>query len=322
LPAGKKTRKSARSKSKVPVALLFWLGFFIVMGFLFLINLQKIRETWANVFGEDAESGQEADDKAGVYGGGKAAGTSGGPDEAGKSGRTGGVITGQDTAGADETWETGAAGKTDKSDNDEKNKTGSGTETRTGEYSQTEDEKRLLELAIRESDKDGPGGADGSDAEEGQKPDGETAPGQGTDNSKTAERKLYFVRVDDGGIVFLSDVKRSMPVSRTPLAELLQALLRGPAPAEQAAGIRSLIPEGTEVTGARVSDGTAYINFNENFLFNNFGADGYIAQLREIVWTVTGLPGINHVQILIEGRKVDFLGETIRIDKPLSRASF
>ncbi|MDR2865644.1 MAG: GerMN domain-containing protein, partial [Spirochaetaceae bacterium] len=43
--------------------------------------------------------------------------------------------------------------------------------------------------------------------------------------------------------------------------------------------------------------------------------------LRQIVWTATEFSSVHDVQILIEGRKIDFLGEAIRIDRPLSRNS-
>jgi spore germination protein GerM len=56
-------------------------------------------------------------------------------------------------------------------------------------------------------------------------------------------------------------------------------------------------------------------------MFNGYGAEGYVAQLRQIVWTATEFPNIHDVQILIEGRRIEFLGESIRIGRPISRDS-
>jgi spore germination protein GerM len=136
------------------------------------------------------------------------------------------------------------------------------------------------------------------------------------------DRKIYFVNVDSGGTVFISGVTRSVPSKGSPLVETLTALLQGTDANEKKQGLSSLVPEGTSVISARVEGHTAYINFNENFMFNSFGAEGYVAQLRQIIWTATEFPNISEVQILIEGRKVDFLGETLRIDHPINRDTF
>ena len=84
----------------------------------------------------------------------------------------------------------------------------------------------------------------------------------------------------------------------------------------------SLIPPGSEVISIRIEGDTAFINFNEDFQFNTFGVEGYTAQIIEVVFTATDFPNINNVQILIEGRRIDFLGEGIPIGIPLSRGMF
>jgi spore germination protein GerM len=73
---------------------------------------------------------------------------------------------------------------------------------------------------------------------------------------------------------------------------------------------------------AAVRDSTAYISFNDDFQFNTYGVEGYIAQLRQLVFTVTEFPNVRDVQILIEGRRIDFMGEGIWIGSPLSRDMF
>jgi spore germination protein GerM len=81
----------------------------------------------------------------------------------------------------------------------------------------------------------------------------------------------------------------------------------------------SLIPSGVKVLSAAVRGATAYINFSEEFQFNSYGAEGYAAQLRQIVWTVTEFPTVQEVQVLIEGRRTDYLGEGIWIGSPINR---
>ena len=136
------------------------------------------------------------------------------------------------------------------------------------------------------------------------------------------DRALYFTQVDRSGTILRVRVDRGLPVSISPLNDVLQALVTGPNEEERQRGLISLIPTGTQVLSAAIRDDTAYINFNEDFQFNTFGVEGYAAQLREVVFTVTEFPNIRDVQILIEGRRVDFLGEGIWIGSPLNREMF
>ncbi|GMO20643.1 MAG: GerMN domain-containing protein [Spirochaetaceae bacterium] len=142
------------------------------------------------------------------------------------------------------------------------------------------------------------------------------------EDNKTRERIIYLVKVDSAGLVFINSAKRQVPVNESPLVTTLNVLLRGPSAEEKRQGLITLIPEGTKVLSAAVERNTAIINFNENFIFNNFGAEGYIAQLKQVIWTATEFPNINEVQINIEGKTVEYLGETIRLDRPRSRDSF
>ena len=136
------------------------------------------------------------------------------------------------------------------------------------------------------------------------------------------ERALYFTQVDRGGSILRVKVDRNLPVSTSPMTDVVHALIAGPTEEERQRGLICLIPPGTRMLSAAVRGNTAYINFNEDFQFNTFGVEGYAGQLRQIVFTVTEFPNIRDVQILIEGRRVDYLGEGIWIGSPLSREMF
>lgn len=134
------------------------------------------------------------------------------------------------------------------------------------------------------------------------------------------ERNLWFVRVESDGVIARVRTKRSLAASDSPLADALNSLLKGPTDAEKKKGYSSLIPAGARLLSATVRGSTAYLSFNEDFQFNPFGIEGYAAQLRQIVWTATEFESVADVQILIEGRRVDYLGaEGIFIGSPLSR---
>jgi hypothetical protein len=149
----------------------------------------------------------------------------------------------------------------------------------------------------------------------------ETASPPASPAAEARERAIYFVKIDDLGMVYTAPVKRRITVSDSPLLDVLNLLLRGTTDAERSQGFTSLIPDGVLVQNARVAGNTAVISFNENFMFNSYGAEGYVAQIRQIVWTATEFSNIHDIQILIEGRRIDFLGESIRIGRPISRDS-
>jgi hypothetical protein len=133
------------------------------------------------------------------------------------------------------------------------------------------------------------------------------------------ERLVYFMRVDADGVLVRTGEKRQMKNSSSPLLDTINVLLAGSAVAEEARGITTLIPEGTVLINAAMRGSTAVLNFNENFMFNSYGAEGYLAQLRQIIWTATEFPSVRNVQFLVEGQRVNFLGDNIRLDQPISR---
>jgi len=139
---------------------------------------------------------------------------------------------------------------------------------------------------------------------------------------QTRDRTIYFANVGGDGQILHSKVTRKIPLSDSPMQDALNALIAGPTAEELGRGLLNLIPKNTRILSATVRGSTAYISFSEDFLFNTFGVEGYVAQLRQIVWTVTEFQNVKDVQILVDGRRLDYLGEGIWIGSPISRQSF
>ncbi len=157
----------------------------------------------------------------------------------------------------------------------------------------------------------------------------QTASGEESSSSVTGEhvpmrqQRLYFVSIDNEGRVLRQEVLKDIPRSDSPLADALAALFAGPSEAESQRGLISLIPSGTRLLSAAVRDGVATISLSEEFRFNQFGVEGAISQLAQVVFTATTFPTVNSVQILIEGQKLEYLGaEGVWIGTPLSRKDF
>jgi germination protein M len=141
--------------------------------------------------------------------------------------------------------------------------------------------------------------------------------------ARSRAASLFFVRIDDDGVIVRQEVKRQVSVSDSPLLDSLAALLKGPSEDEIRKKLISLVPQGTRLLSAQVRGSTAYLNFNEAFMYNHYGIEGYAGQLKQVVYTATSFPTVQDVQILIEGEKHDYLGgEGVFIGRPLSRNSF
>ncbi|MDR2397373.1 MAG: GerMN domain-containing protein [Spirochaetaceae bacterium] len=133
---------------------------------------------------------------------------------------------------------------------------------------------------------------------------------------------LYFIRLDSEGTIGSVKVSRSLPQSEAPLTDILEALLKGPSAEEQNQNIISLIPEATRLLSVMTRLETAYINLSEDFLYTPYGSEAYSAQLQQLIWTATEFPSIKDVQLLIDGRKLDYLGDVTWIGSPLGRDAF
>jgi spore germination protein GerM len=80
------------------------------------------------------------------------------------------------------------------------------------------------------------------------------------------------------------------------------------------------IPDGTVVRNVEMGSGIAYVNFSRELVVNHVkGAAAETMMVYSIVNTLTGIPGINAVQILVEGVKIKSIDGHIDISKPLTR---
>lgn len=134
--------------------------------------------------------------------------------------------------------------------------------------------------------------------------------------------RLFFAAVDAEGRIAMKSVIRPVPIGDSPLLDTMQSLLAGPTPQEINLGMLSMIPVGSRLISAAMKRDVAVLDFNETFRYNRLGVEGQMAQLRQVVYAATEFANVKKVQILIDGKKVDFLGtEGIPIGKPLDRES-
>lgn len=95
---------------------------------------------------------------------------------------------------------------------------------------------------------------------------------------------------------------------------VVKELIAGPT---GAAHLRTLPPE-TKLIAVSVTDGTASVDFSQEFQTKHWGGStGEIMTVYSVVNSLANLPGINQVQFLIEGNKVETLAGHIELSQPL-----
>ncbi len=124
---------------------------------------------------------------------------------------------------------------------------------------------------------------------------------------------VYFLRITDRGVELIP-TKRQVP-AESPARAALEELIAGPLPE----GCISPLPDGTRLRGVKVKDGLATADFSEE-LVKRFpgGSSNEAATVYSIVNTLTSLPGVEKVQILVGGRVVDSIGGHVDVSSPLS----
>lgn len=144
-----------------------------------------------------------------------------------------------------------------------------------------------------------------------------------TEAEKSMKSRLFYVKVSDEGQISLKSVIRTIKYVSTPLTETMKSLITGPERSDLNKGLLNLIPKDTILLSIKISQGVAYIDFNESFRYNSLGVEGYTAQLMQIVYTATEFQSVDKVQIMISGEKFDYLGaEGVFIGEPIDRDYF
>ncbi|HTV91645.1 MAG TPA: GerMN domain-containing protein [Verrucomicrobiae bacterium] len=82
-------------------------------------------------------------------------------------------------------------------------------------------------------------------------------------------------------------------------------------------------PTGARVRDVSVSSGTAIVDLSGDVASANGGSFQENGEFKGLVYTLTGIPSVNAVQITIEGRTVETLpGGHLELDAPLRRSDW
>lgn len=121
--------------------------------------------------------------------------------------------------------------------------------------------------------------------------------------------QLYFATKDGMNLVVEERAVRGDRVTAA-----VEELIRGPRSEE----LSSTIPNGAALLSIKVEKGLCTVNFNENLVKNHWGGStGELLTVYSIVNTLCQFPGIERVQLLIEGQKVETLAGHLMLDESL-----
>jgi germination protein M len=127
------------------------------------------------------------------------------------------------------------------------------------------------------------------------------------------EVTLYF---SDSQAMYLVPEKRKIPQTSSLARQAVIELIKGP----ENSDLYSTIPEGTQINEIYIADDIAYIDLSEEIFKNHpGGSSGELMTVYSIVNTLTEIPPIKGVQILVGGNERKSLVGHIDISMPLLR---
>lgn len=130
----------------------------------------------------------------------------------------------------------------------------------------------------------------------------------------TVTLTLYFGNAQADALI---KETRVVEKSNVPLElVVLNELIKGPGTPEG----RKTIPAEAKMLSVKVEGGIAYVDFSKELVEKHWGGSaGDSMSIDSIVFSLTEIPAIEKVQLLLEGKKQEAMFGHIATDKPIGR---
>lgn len=130
------------------------------------------------------------------------------------------------------------------------------------------------------------------------------------------EVNLYF---SDDQAMYLVAEKRSLNTQgdqKQLASAIVNELIAGPKQAK----LHATMPQGSSLLSLEIANGLATVNLNQDFQSKHSGGStGEMMTIYSLVNSLTDLQGIQQVQLLVEGKKLETLKGHLDISQPLTR---
>ncbi len=127
--------------------------------------------------------------------------------------------------------------------------------------------------------------------------------------------QVYFIRSTDTSFVLEGETRE---FSQVVTPEILAGeLLKGPQNEE----LSKTIPDETEIISVSVASNVVTLDFTKEITMGRLGSEAEMLTIHSIFQTMTQLPDVDAVQILIEGEKVETLWGHADIREPIRFAN-
>lgn len=137
------------------------------------------------------------------------------------------------------------------------------------------------------------------------------------DPQDTTTFSVYFLRGEKLGVA-----ERRVPRTAGVAMAAMRALTGGPNEIEREAGLRSAVPDGTQVRGIRIDDGVALVDLSSRFASGG-GSLSMRARVTQVVYTLTQFPTVDSVRFALDGQPVTAIGgEGVDVGRPQRRADW
>ena len=135
-----------------------------------------------------------------------------------------------------------------------------------------------------------------------------------TPNRGQTQITLFFA--DDQAMYVLPEDRMASAEGKGPIRLAIEELIKGP----QAVYLRPTLPPQTRLLGADISGVTAVVNFSKEFQTNHPGGSaGETMTIQSIVNTLTTINGVERVQFMVEGRRIESLAGHYDLTAPMER---
>ena len=122
------------------------------------------------------------------------------------------------------------------------------------------------------------------------------------DVGTTGSGRIYLERIDETGRSLLQSVRRELSLDPQTVVD---ALLVGPTEAEQEVGLRTAVPRGTTLRGARyIATDLVRVDLSAE-IFQATG-DDLVSAVAQIVLSLAEIDGVERVSLVVDGAVVEW----------------